>query len=374
MSTIKISGKEILIGKTIPWSIYDGKGTLLLQKGSMVTSNHQLNVLLERGMYRDELEVAEPTSVEREPVTGESNPFEIFDDLAHRITEIFSRIVQQTGITYKELQEFCTDFQDLCEKDADAALGAVHLCHNHPYTICHPLHGAILSELIAKSVGYDIEKRIPIVAAALTANLGMLDLQEILHHQPTPITDDQRERIQMHPEESVRMLKEAGIDNPDLLQIIKQHHERIDRSGYPDKLDRSAIIEGAQIIAIADRYAAMVSSRSYRQSLRSKDALKEFFLQKNKLFDEKLTLTFIKELGVFPPGTYVTLRNGETAVVVERGKESMWPIVISLTGSGGALTEDPVRRDCNSELYAINEVVSVSEPLLFNLHTLWGYT
>ena len=308
------------------------------------------------------------------PLAVDLTPFEIFDDLAHRITGIFSRIVQQTEITYKELQEFCTDFQDLCEKDADAALGAVHLCHNHPYTICHPLHGAILSELIAKSVGYDIEKRIPIVAAALTANLGMLDLQEILHHQPTPITDDQRERIQMHPEESVRMLKEAGIDNQDLLQIIKQHHERIDRSGYPDKLDKSAITEGAQIIAIADRYAAMVSSRSYRQSLRSKDALKEFFLQKNKLFDEKLTLTFIKELGVFPPGTYVTLRNGETAVVVERGKESMWPIVISLTGSGGALTEDPVRRDCNSELYAINEVVSVSEPLLFNLHTLWGYT
>jgi HD-GYP domain-containing protein (c-di-GMP phosphodiesterase class II) len=374
MLTVKVSIDEVTIGNTIPWSLYDGKGTLLLQKGSMITSDHQLNILEQRGMYRDEAEVVEPEQpVERKPVTKDSNPFEIFDDLAHRITGIFSRVVQKRGIEYKDLQEFSQDFLNLCGKDADAALGAVHLCHSHPYTICHPLHGAILSELIAKRIGYEPEKRIAIIAAALTANLGMLDLQEILHHQQTPLTEDQKERIRIHPDESIKMLKEAGIEDAYLLQVIKQHHERINNSGYPQHLGKSAIVEGAQIIAIADRYAAMVSSRAYRKSLTSKDALREFFLQKNKEFDERLTLTFIKELGVFPPGTYITLKNGETAVVIERGKESMWPIVASILGPRGAPLEKPIRRDSNTETHAIRDIKVMNEPLSLNLHTLWGY-
>lgn len=324
-------------------------------------------------MYRDQAEKIEPEQVERKAITKDSTPFEIFDDLAHRITGIFSRIVQKKEIKYEDLQDFSSDFLNLCEKDANAALGAVHLCHNHPYTICHPLHSAILSELIAKRLGYESEKRIPIIAASLTANLGMLDLQEILHHQQTPLTEDQKERIKHHPEESIKMLKAAGIEDAYLLQIIKQHHERINHNGYPYQLGKAAIIEGAQIIAIADRYAAMVSSRSYRKSLTSKDALREFFLQKNKEFDERLTLTFISELGVFPPGTYVTLKNGETAVVVERGKESMWPIVASVLGPRGAPFEKPIRRDSNTETHSIRDIKVLTEPLQLNLHTLWGY-
>lgn len=373
MSNIKIGDGELTIGSIIPWSLYDGKGTLLLQKGSIITSEHQLSILMKRGMYREESEEAEPAPIKRAPITSESSPFEIFDDLAHRITDIFSGLVLKKGITYNAIEEFSRDFLNLCEKNSDAAIGSVHLCHNHPYTICHPLHSAILSELIAKRIGYEAEKRIPIIAASLTANLGMLDLQEILHHQQTPITEDQRERINNHPEESTRILQEAGIEDPYLLQVVKQHHERINSSGYPHHLDKSVIIEGAQIISIADRYAAMVSSRSYRKSLTSKDALREFFLKKNKEFDERLTLTFIKELGVFPPGTYVSLKNGETAVVVERGKDSMWPIVASVLGPRGAPIEPPIRRDSNTDAHAIRDIKVLGEPLSFNLETLWSY-
>ena len=373
MSAVRISDKDISIGNTLPWSVYDDKGVLLLQKGSMVTNAHQLTILLERGMYREEIKEPVNDSPKKEPAINKSSPFAIFDELAQQLSEIFSRLVLEKKVSYEEIEDYCKNFVTLCRKDPDAALGIVHLHHAHPYTIRHPLHGAILCELISKHIGYNLEQRIPIIAAALLGNIGMLDLQEILHHQSTPLTNDQRERIDNHTEESVRIIKAAGINDPQLRVIIRQHHERIDGSGYPEQLNRSVITEGAQVVAIADRYAAMVSPRSYRVSIRSRDALKEFFLQKDKSYNARLSLSLIKELGVFPPGTYVSLKNGETAVVVKRGKKSMWPMAVSVLNPDGAHIDKPVHRDCNNEIYAIHDVISMSAPLSLNLHTLWGY-
>ena len=67
MSTVRISDKEISIGNTLPWSVYDDKGVLLLQKGSMVTNAHQLTILLGRGMYREEIKEPVNDPPKKEP-------------------------------------------------------------------------------------------------------------------------------------------------------------------------------------------------------------------------------------------------------------------------------------------------------------------
>ena len=96
----------------------------------------------------------------------------------------------------------------------DEALGSVHLFQPEPYTIHHPLHTAIMCELLANRLEYTKEQRIPIIAASLTSNIAMLELQEILHHQETPLNAEQKKQINEHPELGAQMLKEAGVNDP----------------------------------------------------------------------------------------------------------------------------------------------------------------
>ena len=60
-------------------------------------------------------------------------------------------------------------------------------------------------------------------------------------------------------------------------------------------------------------------------------------------------------------------------MVIERGKESMWPIVASVLGPRGASLDKPIRRDSNNEADSIHEITILNEPLSLNLRTLWGY-
>src|SRR5204862_3889390 len=102
------------------------------------------------------------------------------------------------------------------------------------------------------------------VCAALTMNLAIVDLQDVLYRQQT-MTPEQREAIAEHPADAVKKLATLGVRDPLWLSIVEQHHEFLDGSGYPKKLAGDAVIREAQVIGLADRYCAAVTERTYRQ-------------------------------------------------------------------------------------------------------------
>lgn len=260
----------------------------------------------------------------------------------------------------------------MCEQDLDAALGAVQLTHDIEYVLAHPLHVAILCELIAEFLKYDETRRERLIVAALTANLGMLSLQAKLHRQEEPLSSEQRQKIKDHPKQSANILRNAGVDDEDWLNIVLQHHERNDGTGY-NGLKGDEVMEEAKIIALADRYSAMVSPRAHRESLTANDSLKTLFLNKGKDHDETLSLIFIKLLGIFPPGSFVRLDNGETAVVIKRPVSGMWPIVKSILTPRGGPFGEPLTRNCNNDMHGIKELFVPDDLPPLNLSALWGY-
>lgn len=372
MQNKRIDHDEIEIGKILPWNVYDKTGTLLLQKGSIITSDHQLDILLGREIYKTDEQLK--NSKDTQSDDHSESPFALFHDFMARLSENYSRVILKKKDTQEQIIKFCMELQDLCEKHPDAMLSTIHLCHEPPYPPCHSLHCAVLCELICNRLGFDKGHRISVIAAALTCNIAMLDIQEILSHQKASLTEDQKRIIHEHPHKSAAILSEAGITDELWLKSIRQHHERINGSGYPDKIDGSALIQEAEILAIADRYSAMVSSRSYRKPLMAKEALRNFFLIKNEEFTESLSLLFIKELGIFPPGSYVKLVNGEVGVVVNRSKDTMKPKVSSIYNPQGSPYASPMLRNTSIDAYNIKEMHIPDRPLHISLPVLWGFT
>lgn len=382
MGLVKIRSTQFKVGESVDCDIFDNNGLLLLKRGAVITSTHQLLQLVERGLYEQSAMAGSTSSPRRAdkdenteqplPLEDDASPFLMIEGCAFRLGRILFNLTQGQQ-TEKGILTLCRALAKACTKDQDAALGAVHLLHGHAYTTIHPIHSAVLAHFLCTVLGTDEQETMAVVAAAFTSNIGMLDLQETLHAQTAPLTDPQKRGIQNHPAEGVALLKKNGVTNDYWLNIVLQHHERINGEGYPQGLKGDDIVYGAKILAVADVYSAMISPRAYRETMIAKEALKNFLLSKGQDYDESLSLLLIKYMGVFPPGSFVKLANGDIAIVVRRGADSMCPTVASILQPNNQLYSKPALRDTRSPDFLIKGMVQRNPRLNLNLPMIWGY-
>ena len=374
---IKVREEQIRVGEPLPWDVYDADNNLLLREGVTVPNEKQLERLLADGMYRRLRRVnAKTRSVAgRDPITGNaSNPFSRVTEITERL-EGFLRHLVRGALEDAEVRglRLAAAVREVVDRDADAALGASHLDRAHHYVYSHALQTALLSELVGRRLKLDEDRRDAMLAATLTANIGMHQLQMTLYSQQEPLSEAQKRQIHDHPERSVALLEQAGVTSDDWLEIVRQHHERIDGGGYPHGLAGDDFILEARIIAIADRYHAMVSGREHRRGLVPRNALRKLFMEDGGAIDNTLAQIFIKEVGIFPPGSWVKLANGESGLVIRRGKTANTPTVAALRGRDGAPFTRPVHRETDSEECAVAGLEGRPEHIPFAMGYIWGY-
>jgi putative nucleotidyltransferase with HDIG domain len=141
-----------------------------------------------------------------------------------------------------------------------------------PYTHGHSRRVARYASLIARRLGLSPEEVRTIRRAAALHDIGKLHTPEQILDKPGRLTDSEFAIIKLHPGDGADMI--AGlIDDPDLIAIVRHHHERMDGNGYPARLAGDQIPLGARIIAVADTFDAITTKRSYRQSRPHKAAL-----------------------------------------------------------------------------------------------------
>lgn len=372
MARIKIERHELCVGVALPWAAYDEQGRVLVNKAQTIDSLHQLDSLIDLGLYRDDGAVAQPSSQET-AAQRHADPFDALNHIAFDLGQTFSALCAGRASAGDALMTVCHGLMALYREHSDAMLGAVHLLNKTPYSVWHAIDTALICELLGKPLGMAPARRVTLAAAALTSNIGMLQLQETLYRQSTPLSDAQRQRVREHPQRSVDILQGAGIGDPRWLTAVAQHHERLNGKGYPDGLTGDAISAEAEIIGLADHYAALVSDRIYRSALSPFDALGDFLFESHDEFDPGHIQCLTRELGTYPPGTLVRLKNGETAVVIKRGQYSTAPVASSFLSPREELYEHPFQRDCTCEEFAVKAHCTSHQPLDMNLPRLWGY-
>jgi hypothetical protein len=102
-------------------------------------------------------------------------------------------------------------------------------------------------------------------------------------------------------------------------------------------------------------------------------ALRDILLNEKNKLDAGLAAIFLRELGIYPCGTFVRLENGEVGVVTSKGGGSTTPVVHALLGSRGNPLAFPIKRDTSGALTAIREVLHIdTASVRFNMNQLWG--
>jgi len=370
----KINAADIIIGQPIEWDCFDSNGILLLQKGQIIESMIQLSALLDRGLFyhkkKDEGQSSRPA------VARIQSPFDLLNEMQNELAAMFTTVTESTGDNFRDtVLQLCGKIQQACEQDADASIGNIFLNNEYEYTIRHPVNVAIICELIAQKLTWVKDERLQLLAAALTMNIGMLKIQETLHHQKEKKTDEQARLIHEHPERGAKMLSQAGVSNKVWIEGVLYHHEAMDGSGYAAGLSADMIPPCARIISFGDQYCAAVSSRSYRRSLTSQESMRDIYLKAGQKTDKDIANLCVRLLGVYPPGTFVKLANGEIAVVTHRGEKAHAPIARSVVRSNKKdISMKPVQRDCSTEEYAIQGMAYEEQKMTgINPNQLWGY-
>jgi len=154
-----------------------------------------------------------------------------------------------------------------------------------PYTSGHQKRVANLARTIATEMGLSSEQIDGIRMAGVIHDLGKISVPAEILSKPSRLTDAEFSLIKQHPTIGYHILKDVEFNWP-IADIVYQHHERMNGSGYPRGLKEDEIIPEARIIAVADVVESMASHRPYRAAFGVDTALEEITRNRGILYDE----------------------------------------------------------------------------------------
>jgi hypothetical protein len=344
----------VRVNQPLKWDVFSAQGELLLNKGYVVRSDTQLESLLERGMYANASEV-EQQKIDV-PRVQEFDPFSLWENLRRKATRFGIIDLHKSPVeAFGEFNESVAIVESLVDKSPDAAIFELIQMDISNYVSAHNLQTAFLVALIAKRLNWAPGKIRMLCRAAATMNVAVLDLQTVLSAQKEPMTSEQRDAMRNHGLRGRKLLEQLGVRDLDWLQAVEQHHpEDLPPGEKPSEM--------AEIIHHADVYLAKITSRAYRAGQSPNVAAKEML--QDKTLNQAISATIIKEIGIYPPGSYVKLANGETAVVTQRGTQAHSPIVFSLSNGSGMPLIEPIQRDTRTQNFAITAIVPMEKVMV----------
>ena len=338
-------------GVTLPWGVRDSKGTLLLSRGHVLADDRAVEVLLERGMYVDASEVAgagsQAEAIKDERMTVRWSATEA------RLSTVLRNV--QDPLFLSRLQDSIAQIAALADGNADLLIFLI-LRHDHArplnYGVIHSLHTAAICSLLSRRKSWDEPQRRSLIGAALTMNIGLLDLQGSLAARLGRPTEAEQRVIQQHPTTAADLLRAAGQTDAGWITAVEQHHEVMGGDGYPNKVTEPT--EMARMLRFVDTFLAKHSPRAGRPPQPAHKAARDLFTNSG---GDPLAGLIIKEFGIYPPGAYVKLASSEVAIVTQRGATANAPIVMAITNKNGDPLSLPSRRDTALANYKITATV-----------------
>ena len=162
-----------------------------------------------------------------------------------------------------------------------------------PYTAGHQQRTTSLAEAIAREMGLPPEKIEGLHMAGLVHDVGKISIPAEILSKPTKLTPGEYALVKTHAQRGYEILKDVEFPWP-LAEIVYEHHERMDGSGYPRGLKGDEILMEARILSLSDTVEAMISNRPYRPALGPKMALAEVEKNKGIFYDADVAETCLK--------------------------------------------------------------------------------
>lgn len=226
-----------------------------------------------------------------------SSDFNFWDDTAlNSFAEIVAKRHAQLGINFEDelLHKFNNEqiiSQNHLWEMANSLAGAIDA--KDPYTKGHSTSVSRYSEALARAINLPEDEVQRISLGALLHDVGKIGIPETVLKKPSNLSDEEWEIMKQHPVIGAEKVLAPNEALRDLIPMVKYHHERIDGSGYPEKLKGDEIPLAARIVAVADTFHALISDRPYRKGMSLEKACEILKMGAGTQWDTNLVRHFI---------------------------------------------------------------------------------
>ena len=179
----------------------------------------------------------------------------------------------------------------------------------------HAMNVGLISLLMGRCFGFATDDLLDLGTGAMLHDIGKLDLPQRMRHREDNFSPSEVRVYEEHVELGVRQAARMGL-SPGATSVIAQHHEHVDGSGFPARLNSDRMSMAARIVALVNRYDNLCNPRLLAKAMTPHESVSMLFAQSRSKFDTSILGAFIKMMGVYPPGSAVQLTDDRYGLVI----------------------------------------------------------
>ena len=289
------------------------------------------------------------------------------------IKNFMSKAQLGTSLNIKEVSSHISKLTDSVVRHPDALMLLSSIKHVGDEAVHHALHVCVLSLILGRYLGLDDKQLTELGIGALLHDIGETVIPPELLAKKGELTTAETSVIHSHTNHGVKILQKIKGIPKSALYIARDHHERANGSGYPNKLLNSRLDLFTKIVIIADVYDTATSGHHGSAPMSTSTALKKFYELRGSHFDSGLVEKFIQCLGIYPIGSVVEFKSGEAGIVISADpKTRLSPSVLMVRDQKQRPIARPkvvnlasFHKERDKELFKINGVI---KPEKYNIN------
>lgn len=238
------------------------------------------------------------------------------------VMEMFNDARMGQALQFEQAAALVEEISESVLRHPNVLISLARLKHSNEYTYMHSVAVCALMIALARKLGLPDDAVREAGLAGLLHDIGKMAVPQELLDKPGKLTDTEFAKVRKHPEEGGSILLASKQISALVLDVCLHHHEKVDGSGYPHRLQGDQISLMAKMGAVCDVYDAITSNRPYKQGWDPAESIRKMAEWKGH-FDEAVFQAFVKTVGIYPVGALVRLQSGRLAVVMEQNPKAL---------------------------------------------------
>ncbi|MDD5300785.1 MAG: HD-GYP domain-containing protein [Gallionella sp.] len=246
------------------------------------------------------------------------------------VTSMFHEARMGKALDAEDALPIVEEISNSVMRNPGALISLARLKDKDDYTYMHSVAVCALMVSLARQLGLDEAQTRQAGLAGLLHDVGKMMIPLGILNKPGKLTDVEFQSVKDHPSQGHKMLLEGKGISEVALDVCLHHHEKMDGSGYPEKLAGEQISLYARMGAVCDVYDAITSNRPYKNGWEPTESLRKMAEWSHGHFDKRIFEAFVKSIGIYPIGSLVKMESNRLGVIMEQTEKSLLQPVVKI--------------------------------------------